>query len=109
MNLSKDYQKEKLTINLYWANIFSFLILVPIVLVFGLPYYLLWIDDIDSFGKLWLDSISIFGFLKIFLVTLLGIIIHELIHGITWSIYADNGFKSIKFGVLWKMMTPYCH
>jgi len=109
MKLPKDYQKEKLTINLYWANIFSFLILVPIVLIFGLPYYLLWIDDIDSFGKLWLDSISIFGFLKIFLVILLGIIIHELIHGITWSIYADNGFKSIKFGVLWKMMTPYCH
>ena len=109
MKLSKDYQKEKLTINLYWANIFSFLILVPIVLIFGLPYYLLWIDDIDAFFSLWKDEISSIGFLGFFLVTIFGVIIHELIHGLTWSRYADSGFKSIKFGVLWKMLTPYCH
>jgi hypothetical protein len=23
--------------------------------------------------------------------------------------YTKNGFKSIKFGVLWKVLTPYCH
>jgi len=109
MNLSKDYQKEKLTINLYWANIFSFLILVPIALIFGLPYYLLWIDDIDTFFSLWKGEISFIGLLGFFLVTIFGVIIHELIHGVTWAIYTDNGFKSIKFGVLWKMLTPYCH
>ena len=109
MKLSKDYSKEKLTINLVWANIFSLLILVPIVLIFGFPYHLLWIDDIDLYAKLWLDSISSSGFLKLTLFIILGIIIHELIHGVIWSIYADSGFKSIKFGVLWKMLTPYCH
>ena len=109
MNLSKDYQKEKLTINLYWANIFSFLILVPIALIFGLPYYLLWIDDIDALFSLWKDEISSISLLGFFLVTIFGVIIHELIHGVTWARYTDNGFKSIKFGVLWKMLTPYCH
>ena len=109
MQLSKDYQKEKLTINLYWANIFSFLILVPIALIFGLPYYLLWIDDIDAFFSLWKDEISSIGLLGFFLVPIFGVIIHELIHGLTWARYTDNGFKSIKFGVLWKMLTPYCH
>jgi len=39
----------------------------------------------------------------------IGIIAHELIHGITWAMYTKNGFKSIKFGVLWKVLTPYCH
>ena len=109
MNLSKDYQKEKLTINLYWANIFSFLILVPIALIFGLPYYLLWIDDIDAFFSLWKDKISSIGLLGFLLVPIFGVIIHELIHGVTWARYTDNGFKSIKFGILWKMLTPYCH
>ena len=66
MQLSKDYQKEKLTINLYWANIFSFLILVPIALIFGLPYYLLWIDDIDTFFSLWKGEISSIGLLGFF-------------------------------------------
>tara|TARA_B110000438_G_scaffold143057_1_gene137955 strand:+ start:81 stop:383 length:303 start_codon:yes stop_codon:yes gene_type:complete len=100
MQLSKDYQKEKLTINLFWANIFSFLILVPIALIFGLPYYLLWIDDIDAFFSLWKDEISSIGLLGFFLVPIFGVIIHELIHGLTWARYTDNGFKSIKFGVL---------
>ena len=109
MKLSKDYLKEKITINLFWANIFSFLILVPIALIFGLPYYLLWIDDIDAFFSLWKDKISSIGLLGFFLVTIFGVIIHELIHGVTWARYTDNGFKSIKFGVLWKMLTPYCH
>jgi hypothetical protein len=40
---------------------------------------------------------------------LLGILIHELIHGITFSFFAKTGFKAINFGVLWKMLTPYCH
>lgn len=38
-----------------------------------------------------------------------GIISHELIHGIVWAFYAENKFKSIRFGVLWYALTPYCH
>ena len=40
---------------------------------------------------------------------MLGIAVHELIHGIAWAIFAKNGFKSMKFGVMWKLLTPYCH
>jgi len=109
MKLSKDYQKEKLTINLVWANIFSLLLIVPIAFILGLPYYLLWIDDIDAIFSLFKNLINSIGLLGIVLFPLFGIIIHELIHGVIWSIYADSGFKSIKFGVLWKMLTPYCH
>jgi hypothetical protein len=50
-----------------------------------------------------------YGGIIIIGILILGIIVHELIHGITWAKFADNGFKSIKFGVLWKMLTPYCH
>jgi hypothetical protein len=42
-------------------------------------------------------------------ILILGIIAHELIHGFFWAMYAKNGFKSIKFGILLKMLTPYCH
>ncbi|MFW6364350.1 MAG: DUF3267 domain-containing protein, partial [Spirochaeta sp.] len=38
-----------------------------------------------------------------------GILIHELLHGITWGYFAPNGLKSIKFGFKWKFVTPYCH
>jgi hypothetical protein len=42
----------------------------------------------------------------IVLIATIGIILHELIHGITWAKYTKDGFKSIRFGVLWKFLTP---
>ena len=32
-----------------------------------------------------------------------------VIHGLTWACFAKNGWKSISFGVWWKVLTPYCH
>jgi hypothetical protein len=107
----QDYQKEKLTIDLERTNIFAILILIPIVLVFGLPYYQLWKPKTDIENLI--DNLGPqgagLGLLISFSVLLLGIVLHELIHGITWAIFAKNGFKSMKFGVLWKTLNPYCH
>jgi hypothetical protein len=106
-----NYRKELLTIDLVWANVFAFLILVPMLFVFGLPYYLIWYSNADFVS--FIDNIApikaLYGGLFIFGILILGIIVHELIHGIIWARYAKNGFKSIKFGVIWKMLTPYCH
>ena len=36
------------------------------------------------------------------------VILHELIHGLTWSRFTKNGFRSISFGVIWRSLNPYC-
>jgi len=107
----EDYHKVQLTIDLVKANVFAIVLMLPIVLIFGLPYFLIWgvgfnSSDIRSLTKVL--SPELMG-LVLILVFTLGIILHELIHGIVWSRYTSNGFKSIRFGVLWKMLTPYCH
>ncbi|WP_333627558.1 DUF3267 domain-containing protein [Sphingobacterium siyangense] len=107
MNESEKYNKEKLTIDLLWANKFGLLILFPIVVVFGLPYYLVWRSELDF--KDMLGGLGLSGSFYVFGIILLGIAVHELIHGIAWAIFAKNGFKSMKFGVMWKLLTPYCH
>jgi hypothetical protein len=107
----ENYNKEKLTIDLVWANVFGILILIPVALIFGLPFYLLWhpkMEIKDFFENLFLQN-SALGGLSVFVILISGIIVHELIHGIVWSRFAKDGFNSIKFGVLWKMLTPYCH
>lgn len=108
-----NYTKEKLTIDLVWANIFGLIILIPIALIYGVPYFLIWGDPITdfSFGVTFHD-IQEEHFSKSWLVILYivgGIIVHELIHGIFWALFTEHGFKSIRFGVMWKMLTPYCH
>ena len=109
----ENFQKEKLTINLAWANIFGILILIPIILIYGIPYFLLWGGELSTFsiGKAISNrDIGFFGRSSIIYLSIFGgVIIHELIHGLVWSIYAERGFRSIKFGVIWKMLTPYCH
>jgi hypothetical protein len=43
------------------------------------------------------------------LILITGIIVHELIHGLVTINYSENGLKSIKLGVSWETLTPYCH
>jgi len=112
MTETESLQKEKVSIDLVWANIFSILLLFPIGIVFGLPYYLIWVHNkIDAksiISGTQPEDLAIGGF-SICIMIVVGIVFHELIHGISWAKFTKHGFKSITFGVLWKMLTPYCH
>lgn len=101
----EGYNKEKRTINLQKTNLYSIGYAFFFAVLYFLPYQLLWKKNFfDIFlNKLlpkWWISLIIF---------IIGIVLHELIHGISWSFFTKNGFKSIKFGIIWKMLTPYCH
>jgi hypothetical protein len=105
----EKYVKEKKNINMRWANCFAILVLILAVVVFGVPYYLIWGSGGALTDPLMLTQNIVITTISIIVMFLVGIVIHELIHGLTFAIFAKNGFKSIKFGVLWKMLTPYCH
>jgi len=40
---------------------------------------------------------------------LLGIVVHELIHGLSWVLFGGKPFSAIQFGFQWKTLTPYAH
>lgn len=101
------YEKELKIIDIVKANNIGLKLLIPTILIYGLPFYLIWKDSI-SFKYLF-SAGSGWVFLKWLIIFLAGIVVHELVHGITWALYAKKGFRSIKFGVLWKYITPYCH
>lgn len=109
--IEENYIKEIKTINLIAANFYVILMLVPITFIYGLPYYLIWHNKIGSLDfknfKIFPENIS--ENLVVFLVIIIGIVLHEAVHGITWAKFAKKGFKSIKFGFLWKGLAPYCH
>jgi hypothetical protein len=44
------------------------------------------------------------------LVAFVGlIVVHEAIHALAWKMASGLGWSSFKFGVLWKVLTPYAH
>jgi hypothetical protein len=99
------YLKEKRTINVLLASIYSVLIFIFGGIFFFVVYYLLWNQD-DLFDRFIMFFKNLGFFLFVFMN---GIVLHELLHGIVFSIYAKKGYKSVEFGVLWKFLTPYCH
>ena len=57
-----------------------------------------------------IDVLTLFDYPVLFIIGLLaGIFLHELLHGIPAAIFAKSGFKSVRFGVYWKYLTPYTH
>ena len=101
----ENFNKEKRTIDLVKANVIGLLFLVGFTLLLGLPFYLIWGFELP---KLEIDHLKYLAILPL-IILISGIIIHELIHGVFFAFFAKNGFRSIKFGILWKMLTPYCH
>ncbi|MBR0417275.1 MAG: DUF3267 domain-containing protein [Firmicutes bacterium] len=97
---AQGYRKTMLTVSILWANVFSILLLIAVAAI-GIALFFLKNDGI--FQKL-----SIVETVLLFAVFLALIVVHELIHGIGWSLFTKNGFKDIEFGVMLDSLTPYC-
>lgn len=96
---------RKVAINIVAANVFAVVLLIVSAVVFLVPFCFIWQ------GKISVNEQGVFGVSGLWLLVLFlaGIVVHELLHGIGWAHYAKGGWKSISFGVMWKMLTPYCH
>jgi hypothetical protein len=97
--------KTDLSISMEKANVYSLAIALPVALLQIAGYSLRWgsnafVEGFDAF----------FGNIIVFLVIFfLGVILHELIHGFTWMLFAQKPFSAIKFGFQVKTFTPYAH
>ena len=100
-----EENRRKVSIDIVKANIFAVAIMVIAAIVLLVPFFLIWggrkpTMEILGNGSQWIVA---------FVAMIIGIVVHELIHGATWAYYAPSGWKSISFGIMWKMLTPYCH
>ncbi|RKJ59973.1 DUF3267 domain-containing protein, partial [bacterium 1XD42-1] len=96
----KGYKIKNMTINIRQAKPLCLLIMLPFMALAFWIYY-----KVNGFD---LDCLS-WGFLVVLLMLILCLsILHELIHGITWSTFAKNHFHSIDFGFIWSSFSPYC-
>lgn len=99
--ISKGYKANLGIITIQQANIYALLTSGPIALICFLVYTNKW-DSI--FFKFTPSTLLLYSFSII-----ASIVIHEFLHGITWSFFCEKGFKSITFGVMRNSFTPYCH
>lgn len=106
---------EEKTVSIAKANLFGFLITLPLLTVFLILYNSFsyteeTIPNLRQSIRFANENYGVFFHLVGYLsVVTIGIVIHELIHGFCWAIFAKKGFKSITFGVKWEFLTAYCH
>ena len=96
----EGYKKIDLTISIVKANLFVFLLAIPVVAIGVLLFA-------------WKNPISLLtpnprGSLLFIVLFIVLIVAHELVHGLTWSVYAEHHFKDIDFGFMKEYLTPYC-
>lgn len=97
----KGYTKSDLTFSVTKANMYAVIIMLPFLIGFMVWFFVVNLNRLSF-------HYGLIDFLILIVCMVLLTIIHELIHGITWATFANRHFKSIEFGVVWKMLTPYC-
>lgn len=105
-----DFEKELKIIDIKQA-VFINMIATPLIFVlFGAIFYRLhkevWLT-VFSVPTDW--ALFLLRLLLAFVIYILGVVMHELIHGATWAMFLKGGFKFIEFGIMRKYGTPYCH
>ena len=100
-------RERKVTIDIVKANVFALVILLLSAVVFGGLFLLIWVGRWDEVKML--PSYFVGEGLVYLAILVLGIVVHEFIHGATWACFAKRGLRSISYGVMWKYLTPYAH
>ena len=94
--------KNDLSFSMAKALLYSFLFIIPLVLLM-----------VNIFSLIWKESHVVIEnmivFILIILIVLFGVVIHELIHCLAWAYFSKKPFKTIKIGFQWKTFTPYAH
>lgn len=93
----EGYVAEKKTISILWANLLAVVLFAVVAVAGWAIMYSLW-DNLHFGG---IDSL-------IFLVGIvLGLVVHELVHGVTWLLLLKKGFSHLSFGLMTGAV--YCH
>ena len=100
MMIHQGYSRVDLTVSIVKANLFALILLIPLYIGGIWLYALKNGRQNSSFG---LGSLGLFCLALVVLI-----VVHELIHGISWSLFAEHHWKDIEFGFMKQYLTPYC-
>ena len=97
--------KKDLSVSMVAANIYSLVFAVPLAIIFVALYLGIWGNP----GLVQAREEMVRHFVLFILLFLLGIFLHELIHGAAWAILGKKSLKAIHYGMNWKVLSPYAH
>lgn len=95
-----DLQKRDISVSMGKANLYAIFFALPAAVIQVFSFSL--VHRIEAFEPRW-------NLILLTLFVLAGIGVHEIIHGLTWAFLGKKPLSAIKFGFMWKTITPYAH
>ena len=94
---AQGYNRTDLTVGLVKANVFVIVISLPMM---GLGLWLYYLKN--GFAGIRFSGIWMLP------AVLVLTAVHELVHGLGWSLYTPNRLRDMEFGFMKQYLTPYC-
>ncbi len=97
--VAQGYRRTDLRINMVTANVVSIVGAIALLAICIAAFIFIHPE---------VDLASGYSLIVLLVVFVVLIVVHELIHGFTWSRFTPNGFNDVEFGVMWSALAPYC-
>lgn len=99
------HQENPYSISVAEANLKSLMLVIPMAVLGITLYWMTW-----GWEKITTDITVIpENFFISLLVFIIGVIIHELLHGVTWMVAGGIDKDAIKYGIKLYALAPYAH
>ena len=96
---------EDRSVSMGAANVYALLLMGPVCAALAAAFV-----GLHGGEALWDGAGRVFGtpltFVAVFLV---GVVVHEAIHGVAWKLASGEPWRALRFGVQLKTLTPYAH
>ncbi|MFD2934836.1 DUF3267 domain-containing protein [Spirosoma flavum] len=106
MKIHDQVKTKDMTLSTFKAQLYggvAFLVGIPLMVW---PFASIWPVSLNTLTD---QSNASVGLLWFMVAMFAGILLHELIHGLTAKWIGRLSWRTIKFGVQWSTITPYCH
>lgn len=95
---------QDLSIPIASAYIYMLAIVIPLITMLVWAYALIW-----GIGDFLIGLNHFLQLSSVIPAIVIGVPLHEFIHGLTWVLFSKQTFNEIKFGFQWKSLAPYAH
>lgn len=97
-------KRTDLSTSIAAANLYSFVTAGPPAVLLAVLFGL-----VHGWERFWAGMDAFFNLLSFLLFFVVGIVVHEAIHGLAWKLLSGKPWSAFKFGVMASSLTPYAH
>lgn len=94
----KDYSIDPIV-----GTILALPVVAGLLAIVLIPYWFLWRE------MAFLDAFTGVKLPMLLLAFVATVLLHEGVHGLTWTLAGGLELSEIKYGVIWKALAPYAH